>query len=84
MRLHRASYLKTVLAALGASAVSLALAGFALAEGRVPLTGWTPFESSLPRWAFAAGLVVLGLVCLLVAMGGLFALHEDAGEGRGP
>lgn len=70
------------MAALGVSAVSLALAAFALAESRVPLTRWMLFESSLLRWASAAGLVVLGLVCLLVAMGGLFALHEDAKEGR--
>ena len=81
---HRRSYLKTVVAALGVSAVSLALAAFALAEGRVRLTGWTLFESSLLCWAFAAGLVALGLVCLLVALGGLFALHGDAKEGRGP
>jgi hypothetical protein len=84
MRLHRRSYLKTVVAALGVSAVSLALAALALAEGGVRLTGWTLFESSLLRWAFAAGLVALGLVCLLVALGGLFALHGDAKEGRGP
>ena len=82
MQTHRTSYLKTVVAALGVSAASLALAAYALAEGRVSLTGWTLFESSLLRWLSAAGLVVLGLVCLLVAVGGLFALHEDANEGR--
>ena len=84
MRPHRRSYLRTVVAALGVSAVSLALAAFALAEGRVSLRGGTLFESSPLRWAFAAGSVALGLVCLLVALGGLFALHEDAKEGRGP
>jgi hypothetical protein len=69
-------------AALGVSAVSLAVAACALAEGRVPLTGWVLFESRLLRWASATGLIVLGLVCLLVAVGGLFALNEDAKEGR--
>ena len=72
------------MAALGVSVVSLALAAFALAGGRVPPTDWALFESSLLRWALAAGLVALGFVCLLVAIGGLFALHEDAKEGRGP
>jgi hypothetical protein len=83
MRPHRTSYLKTVVAALGVSAASLALAAYALVEGRVPLTGWMLFESHLLRWASAIGLVALGLVCLLVAVGGLFSLHEDAKEGRG-
>jgi hypothetical protein len=75
---HRRSYLKTVVAALGVSAASLALAAYGLAGGRVPLTGWILFESHLLRWALAASLIVLGLVCLLVAVGGLFALSEDA------
>ena len=82
MRSHRTSYFKTVVAALGASAFAFALAAYALAGGRVPVlpTGW--FESSLLRWTSAAALVTLGLACLLVAVGGLFALHEDAKEGR--
>jgi hypothetical protein len=82
MRTHRTSYLKTVVAALGVSATSLALAAYGLAEGTVPLP-WMLLESRLLRWASAAGLLSLGLVCLLVAVGGLFALHEDAKEGRG-
>jgi len=85
MRTHRTSYLKTVVAALVVCAVSLGLAAFWLAGGRVPipLTDWMLFESRLLRWASAVGLVTLGLVCLLVAVGGLFALREDAKEGRG-
>ena len=82
MQPHQTSYLKTAVAALGVSAASLALAACVLAEGRVPLTGWVVFESRLLRWASATGLIVLGLVCLLVAVGGLFALTEDAKEGR--
>jgi hypothetical protein len=83
MRTHRASYLKTVVVALGVSATALALAAYGLAEDRGSLTGWMLFESRLLRWASAAGLVALGLVCLLVAVGGLFALYEDAKEGLG-
>lgn len=84
MRAHRTSYLKTVVAALGVSAVSLALAAYSL-EGRVPiaLADWMLLESRLLRWVSAAGLAALGLACLFVAVGGLFALHEDAKEGRG-
>jgi hypothetical protein len=87
MQPHRLSYLKATVAALGACAASFALAVFWLAMGqvRVPLAGWVLFESRLLVWASAAGLVPLGLACLLVAVGGCFALHGDAREpsGRG-
>lgn len=82
MLTHRTSYLKTVVAALGVSATSLTLAAYGLAGGGVPLTDWILFESYLLRWALATGLIVLGLLCLLIAVGGLFALNEDAKEGR--
>lgn len=73
------------MAALGVAAASFALTAYALSAGRVgvPRTNWTLIESRRLLWASAAGLVALGLVCLLVAVGGLFALHEDAQEGRG-
>ena len=71
------------MAAIAAGA-SLAVAAYWLVEGRirVPLVGWTLFESRFLRWVSMAGLLALGLVCLLIAVGGLFALHEDAKEGR--
>jgi hypothetical protein len=80
---HRLSYLKAVLAALGVCVGSLALAIYWLAMGQVgvPWTGWFLPESQLLLWALTAGLIALGLVCLLVATGGLFALHGDAREG---
>ena len=70
------------MATLGVSAASLALSACVLAGGRIPLTGRLLLESPLLRWASATGLIALGLLCLLVAVGGLFALSEDAREGQ--
>jgi len=74
MKTHRTSYLKTALAALAASIVVLALAGYAVAAGAdlVPVV----------RWILIAGCLVLALLGMLVATGGFFALHEDAKEAR--
>jgi hypothetical protein len=83
MRSHRISYLKTAVAALGASVVSFFLAACALG-GRVPLTDLTLPGPRLLLWTSAAALIALGLVSLLVATGGLLALHGDANEGHGP
>jgi len=80
MRTHRKSYFRTVLAALGTSAASISLAAYGFVGGRILLADLTLFEFPLLRWALVTGFAVLGLVCLLVAAGGLFALHEDAKE----
>ena len=84
MQPHRSSYLKAVVAALGVSAASFMLAASWLVTGqiRVPLTDWVLLESRLLAWTMAAGLIGLGLVCLLIATGGLFALHGDASENQ--
>ena len=84
MKPHRLSYLKAVVAALGAAAVSLSLAALWLAAGQawVPLTGWVLLDSGVLVWIAVGCLGIVGLVCLLVAIGGSFALLGDAREGR--
>jgi hypothetical protein len=73
MTTHRASYLKTALAALTGGAALLALAGYmAIGDRHVPIV----------RWSSTVVFVVLGLFAMLVATGGFFALHEDAKESQ--
>jgi hypothetical protein len=73
-----------VVTAFGLSAIAFALAAHILIAGRlwIPLVNFAFFEACLPRWASVASLILLGLLWLLVAFGGLIALHEDANEAR--
>lgn len=83
MSSHRASYLKTTLGALAASVVSFALAGYDVVARwlSLPAVGATATGAwSFLYWVAVAVLVALGVLCLLVGTGGLFALHDDAKE----
>jgi len=73
MRAHRTSYLKTTLGAAALCVLTLALAVF----------GWMWFTHPLLRFACAIGFAAVGLTCLLVAVGGVWALREDAMQIRG-
>ena len=72
------------LAALVAFVVCLMLAAYEVADGSIlgRLTSWTFVESLALRWTLAVGFGAFGVICLLVATGGFFALHEDAKEVR--
>jgi hypothetical protein len=82
MQAHRLSYLKAVVLALAVCTASSAVVVCWLVQGRVgvPWTDWVLFESALPRWALTVGLMAIGLISLLVAVGGIFALRGDAKE----
>jgi hypothetical protein len=82
MSSHRASYLKTTLGALAASVFSFALAGYVVARWlSLPTVAAEASGAWLfMYWVAVAVLVALGLLCLLVGTGGLFALHDDAKE----
>ena len=85
MSSHRASYLKTTLATLSASVVLFALVGYDVVARwlALPTLGATASGVWLfLHWVAVAVLVALGMLCLLVGMGGLFALHDDARERR--
>jgi hypothetical protein len=75
MKGHRVSYLKTSLAALVAGATLLVASMHELAAA-------TPFlANAYLRWVSVAAASAGAAVCLLVALGGFFALQEDAKEG---
>jgi len=85
-RSHRGSYLKTVVGALVVAVAAFAVAVSLLMAGsvRVPVLGWVLLDSRAAATALALVLVLGGLVFTMIAVGGLFALHEDAKEDRIP
>jgi hypothetical protein len=82
MQPHRMSYWKMVLASLSASLCTTILAVYWLVTGeiRFPTLGRVFINSHTLYWFSLFTLVLIGLLCLMVGMGGVIALRRDARE----
>jgi hypothetical protein len=77
---HRRSYWKTIILALVASAVLLALASVAMRGALAADAAW---PAAGLRLVAAIVLAPAGLTCLLIAAGGLMSLRRDTLEASG-